>query len=131
MAAFFRYLCIAIVLPVMALPALKPSGSVPPGRLTFREYGADQGLSNLAVWQLVQDRQGFIWAGTEAGLFRYDGTRFEPFGMKEGLPSSDILAMYSNPEGTLWVGTRRGLARWKDHAFSAITPDQGLPTVPI
>ena len=134
MALFFRYLRFAIFMSaigVMALPAPMPADAVPPGRQTFRAYDADQGLSNLAVWQLVQDSQGFIWAGTEGGLFRYDGSRFEPFGAKEGLPSSDILAMYSDPEGTLWVGTRRGLARWNGHTFDSITPAQGLPMVPI
>ena len=134
MASFFRYLRFVLFVSafgVMALPASTPSDGVPPGRLTFRAYDADQGLSNLAVWQLVQDSQGFIWAGTEAGLFRYDGFRFEPFGVKEGLPSSDILAMYSDPTGILWVGTRRGLARWNGRSFDPLTSLQGLPMTPI
>ncbi len=132
MASFFHYLRLAIFISAsgtMVLPAPAPADAAPAGRLSFRAYAADQGLSNLAVWQLVQDSQGFIWAGTEAGLFRYDGSRFEPFGVKDGLPSSDTLAMYSDPSGSLWVGTRRGLARWNGHAFESIT--QGLPMVPI
>jgi diguanylate cyclase (GGDEF)-like protein len=135
MFSIFRHLRLAAFLAavwvVMALPAPIPADGVPSGRLTFRSYNADKGLSNLAVWQLVQDSQGFIWAGTEAGLFRYDGSRFEPYGVKEGLPSSDTLAMYSDHQGTLWVGTRRGLARWNGHTFDPITLAQGLPMVPI
>lgn len=129
-----RYLRIVIFLSAWAATPLARSTQqegVPPGRMTFRAYDAGQGLANLAVWQLAQDRRGFIWAGTEAGLFRYDGLRFQPFGVKEGLPSSDILAMHSDLEGTLWVGTRRGLARWNGLAFDPITPVQGLPMVAI
>ncbi|MBL0313802.1 MAG: diguanylate cyclase [Holophagaceae bacterium] len=134
MASFFRYLFFAAVMSacgLMALPTPISSNEMPPGRQTFRAYDADQGLSNLAVWHLAQDSRGFIWAGTEAGLFRYDGSRFEPFGVKDGLPSSDILAMYSDPDGTLWVGTRRGLARWNGQSFEAVASAQGLPMVPI
>ncbi|MBL0209418.1 MAG: diguanylate cyclase [Holophagaceae bacterium] len=115
----------------MVFPAAPPADGTPAGRLTFRAYNADQGLTNLAVWQLVQDSHGFVWAGTEAGLFRYDGARFESFGVKEGLPSSDTLAMFSDPQGILWVGTRRGLAKWNGQTFDPINPEQGLPMVPI
>lgn len=124
-----RFAILLLVFDAMAVTAPVPTEGVPPGRLSFRTYAAEQGLSNLAVWQLVQDSQGFIWAGTEAGLFRYDGARFEPFGVKDGLPSSDTLAMFSDPEGTLWVGTRRGMARWNGRFFEPIT--RGLPAVSI
>src|SRR5579871_2628598 len=37
---------------------------------SFRFYGAADGLQNLAVLSLAQDRAGYIWAGTEVGLYR-------------------------------------------------------------
>ncbi len=132
MATLIRYLRFVFFLSafgIMAFSSPMFPDEVSPGRQIFRSYDSEQGLSNLAVWHLVQDSQGFIWAGTEAGLFRYDGARFEPFGVDQGLPSSDTLAMYSDPNGTLWVGTRRGLARWNGRIFEPIT--HGLPTVPI
>lgn len=39
----------------------------------FRNFGVTEGLSNLAVRQIYQDRVGFIWVSTENGIFRYDG----------------------------------------------------------
>ena len=39
---------------------------------SFRFYGAAEGLQNLVVLSLAQDRAGYIWAGTEAGLYRYE-----------------------------------------------------------
>ena len=45
-------------------------------QFSFRHYGFVEGLQNLTVLSLAQDGAGYIWAGTEGGLYRYDGTRF-------------------------------------------------------
>jgi serine/threonine protein kinase len=50
----------------------------------FRNFGVTEGLSNLAVRQIYQDRVGFIWVSTENGIFRYDGERFQSFGPEQG-----------------------------------------------
>src|ERR1700719_2145280 len=49
-----------------------------------RYYGAEDGLTNAAVKVLLHDRTGFVWAGTENGVFRYDGQRFRRYGSAEG-----------------------------------------------
>jgi signal transduction histidine kinase/ligand-binding sensor domain-containing protein len=54
--------------------------SVPPG-LTAQErlvraFTDEHGLDAGPVWALAQDSTGFLWAGTEAGLFRFDGDEF-------------------------------------------------------
>lgn len=101
------------------------------GRYSFRYYGSESGLGNPAVWALAQDRQGFIWAGTEGGMCRFDGVRFTTYGLKEGLPSAQIEHLHVGPDGTLWVGTFKGLAFWADGRFQAVGPERGLPTLPI
>ena len=80
-------------------------------RYAFKYYGHDQGLTNLAIMCLLQDRMGFIWVGTHDGLFRYDGLHFAVFRKEEGLPSSRIESLHQTSDGTLWAGTAEGLAR--------------------
>jgi ligand-binding sensor domain-containing protein len=70
---------------------------------SFRYYGAEDGLTNAAVKVLLQDGTGFIWAGTENGLFRYDGQRFQRYGPVEGLPH-DVLSLGETPDGQLLAG---------------------------
>src|SRR5690242_8399765 len=79
-------------------------------RFSFKYYGQEQGLSNLATECLFQDRAGYLWVGTQNGLFRYDGADFTRFGEAEGLPSSSIEGIAETPDGTLWVATQAGLA---------------------
>jgi hypothetical protein len=51
----------------------------------------EQGLSNEAVWCISQDKDGYIWFGTSAGLDRYDGKEFKHFTTKNGLPENEVL----------------------------------------
>ncbi len=86
-------------------------------RYTFKCYGEEEGLQNLAVQVVLQDRAGFLWVGTQNGLYRYDGSRFVAFGKAEGLPDAHIESLHESIDGTLWVGTRFGLARRVRGAF--------------
>jgi len=108
-----------------------PGPSEPVGRFAFQSFAAEDGLRNQAVGALAQDRDGFIWVGTDNRVFRYDGERFEAFGEKEGLPSNFIQCLQVGPAGDLWVGTLLGLARWDRGRFRPVAPDQGLPAVAI
>jgi PAS domain S-box-containing protein len=110
----------------LACSAFQARGTAP-GRLPFRSYGAREGLSNLVVLRLVQDREGFLWAATEDGLFRLDGSRFDRFGNEEGLPSSVISALVVGDARDLWVGTLHGLARRAGATFVALASESGLP----
>ena len=89
-------------------------------RYNFHQYGLEQGLTNLVVLTMTQDRAGFLWAGTEDGLCRYGGNRFTCYGLADGLPSSYINDVYEAPNGVLWVGTRFGLARRDGYRFSPV-----------
>jgi hypothetical protein len=46
-------------------------------RFSFKYYGQEQGLSNLATEYLFQDRAGYLWAGTQNGLFRRTSQRLD------------------------------------------------------
>jgi ligand-binding sensor domain-containing protein len=86
----------------------------------FRVLGRESGLINLEIQCLYQDRTGFLWVGTENGLYRYEGGRFSHFGKEKGLPSAIVEAIHETADGTLWVATRDGLARFDGSAFEKI-----------
>ncbi|MBI2838224.1 MAG: diguanylate cyclase [Acidobacteria bacterium] len=91
--------------------------SFPPGQFLFRTYAGTEGLGNLAIGHLVQDSEGFIWAGTEDGLYRYDGSRFQRYDTRQGLPSDWITSLHVAPDRTLWVATTHGVARRSGRGF--------------
>ena len=96
---------------------------------SFKDYV--DGLGNLSVNCLLQDRSGFLWIGTESGLYQYDGSRFWRFGKKEGLTNEFVRALSLDRDGRLWVGTRDGLAfSTGQRSFSTVTYQQQNLRVP-
>src|SRR5579872_2895485 len=86
----------------------------------FRVFGRESGLTNLETTCLYQDRTGFLWVGTENGLYRYEGGRFTHFGRDQGLPSDIVESVSQTSDGTVWAATRDGLARFDGTGFSKI-----------
>ncbi len=99
----------------MALAAV----SAPAQFYRFQTFGADDGLRNLAILSMVQDRRGYLWVGSLNGVFRYDGDRFQRFGVAEGLPDASIVSLAVTPGGDLWAGTPRGLAVFRAGRFQS------------
>src|SRR5271165_3193746 len=96
-AILFRF----VILAVMLAPAL----AAPAQSFTFKEYGQEQGLGDLAVRGIDQDRRGFLWISTENGVFRYDGSRFVEYGRKQGLTNPFVANAHIDSRGLMWVGT--------------------------
>jgi signal transduction histidine kinase/ligand-binding sensor domain-containing protein len=85
------------------------AGSVRAERLPITRFDTEQGLASEWVRSAVEDRQGFIWFGTGAGLSRFDGQNFRSFGRERGLETTAIHDLLAQDDGTLLVGTSGGL----------------------
>src|SRR5271168_2110113 len=90
--------CVAVMLAC--------SGVAIAQQYSFRHYGTTEGLQNLVILSLAQDGAGYMWAGSEGGLYRYDGTRFRLMAAAEGLPCvTDVHALYVAADGALSANT--------------------------
>lgn len=87
-------------------------GLTQPIQYSFSRLDIINGLSNNQVNCFYKDRQGFLWAGTMAGLNRYDGYRFRIFthNLRDTSSLSDdfISRILEGPENKLWIETRNG-----------------------
>jgi len=92
-------------------------------------WEASSGLPQNSVQAMLQTRDGYVWLGTEEGLVRFDGERFEVFNRTNTpeLPGQDVKALFEAPDGSLWIGMIGGLARLKDRHFTAYSLADGLP----
>ncbi len=72
----------------------------------------EDGLSQLSIMALHQDRLGFMWIGTEDGLNRYDGQEFRVYEHRPddqtSLSQNWVWAIDEGDDGVLWVGTNQG-----------------------
>ena len=79
---------------------------------TFKTLDARDGLTSSQVNCILKDSRGFMWFGTPAGLYRYDGYTFRHFqcDSQDGnsLPDSYIETIQEELGGRLWVKTAAG-----------------------
>ncbi|HMB42386.1 MAG TPA: diguanylate cyclase, partial [Luteimonas sp.] len=73
---------------------------------------------------------GYIYVGTEDGLYRYDGERFVHMGVADGLPSESITLLHGTSRGELWVATEKGLIAWPE-AKGPSAARMLLPATPV
>ncbi len=81
-------------------------------RLTFEHLSIENGLSQIAVNAILQDSKGFLWFGTEDGLNRYDGYKFEIFkpepNNKNAIYDNFIWDLFEDSDNNIWIGTNSG-----------------------
>ena len=75
----------------------------------FERIDATRGLAQNTVTALAQDAQGFVWVGTQGGLHRYDGQRYQLFRHDPrdpaSMPESYVTALAVEGAQALWIGT--------------------------
>ncbi len=69
--------------------------------LSFRSIDKARGLPTNTIYDLLQDHHGFIWLGTDKGLFRYDGITFKPYA-STGQNDKSISNLMEDASGRIW-----------------------------
>ncbi|MCB0316718.1 MAG: hypothetical protein KDH84_26265, partial [Calditrichaeota bacterium] len=79
----------------------------------------NEGVSQNTVFCIFQDRRGFMWFGTEDGLYRFDGYRFTGFTHDwrdpQSISHNMISTIFEDRQGQLWIGTNGGGLNRFDH----------------
>lgn len=74
---------------------------------SYSHYGITDGLASSTVYCITQDKDGFMWAGTETGVSRFDGTHFKNFTTKDGLPDLEVIQIFGDSKGRVWMAPFR------------------------
>src|SRR4030095_103803 len=74
--------------------------------LTVTTWNENDGLSASRLTAIEQDQDGYLWIGTDVGVMRFDGVRFQPLNKlgETRLPDSPVTTLLSASDRSLWVG---------------------------
>ena len=75
----------------------------------IQKLSTKDGLSQNAVYDIIQDRAGFIWLATQNGLSRYDGYDFKTYNHNPfdslSISGDELLKLFEDSRGRIWIGT--------------------------
>ncbi|MGB2668572.1 MAG: two-component regulator propeller domain-containing protein, partial [Candidatus Acidiferrum sp.] len=89
-------------------------------RFAVQRLSDQFGLGAVTVTAMGQDRVGFLWIGTQTGLYRYDGAHAQKMTEVEALIGHYVVDMLIAPDGTPWFAGNRGIACYKDGRFESL-----------
>ncbi|KPL20508.1 MAG: hypothetical protein AMS23_10850, partial [Bacteroides sp. SM1_62] len=81
---------------------------------SFRKFNVEEGICDRFIYTMNQDRFGYLWLGTGAGLCRFDGFGFRSDVITDSIPAGFIRSSYRDKEGNLWFGHDDGSVSFFD-----------------
>lgn len=75
-------------------------------------YNSENGLPHDLCYQIIQDKQGYIWLGTDNGLVKFNGNRIVNYTQNQGLESSFVIGVSESASNT-----KKLIATWGAGAY--------------
>jgi len=85
----------------------------------FINYSTESGLAQSQIRCIAQDKNGYLWLGTLAGLTKYDGKKFLNYSLKNGLIDNQIFSLTIDRRIGLWIGTFGGINYFDGEKFKS------------
>jgi signal transduction histidine kinase/streptogramin lyase len=100
---------------VLVFSILSSAGTVPSlwaQQFSLRQYTVVDGLPQSQVNVIIEDKQGYLWIGTNGGLARFDGREFKVYNTLDGLQSNFIYSLMMDQHQNLWIIHPRGVTKF-------------------
>jgi signal transduction histidine kinase/ligand-binding sensor domain-containing protein len=87
------------------------------GKGHWKNYTGIDGLIGVGIEEILEDRDGYLWFGTNRGVSRFDGRDFRNFMPEDGLVSNTTRAIFQDDSGQFWIGSGHpGGTGWLDRS---------------
>ena len=130
-----RHFLLAAATWLLSPGARAAAESVPIADYVITMWNAKDGLPSDVVFSVTQDREGYLWLGTNGGLVRFDGVRFVTLEAVGGtpLPKSPVRTVYAGRDGSVWVGFSEtgGISRLLEGTVRTYGEPDGFPRAQV
>src|SRR5688572_28936155 len=94
----------AVVILLMILFAITAKTQTP----YFQHYFLLKKNEPVQINTIFQDRDGFVWFGTNKGLFQYNGKKYRRLTIADSLADDQVTAIAQDSTGRIWTGHGNG-----------------------
>ncbi len=71
-------------------------------QFNYKNITTNEGLASSEVFNILQDKQGYIWFATNHGVTYYNGKEFTAYSFADGLADNTILRICEDSKGRIW-----------------------------
>ena len=98
----------------------------------IRHFKISESSVPIKIVTLFKNNQGYIYAGTSKGLYKFDGIKFTIVPFQNPVANPAITSIFQDNQNQLWVGLQTGdIAKLADNKLKFFTPEEGTPKKPI
>ncbi len=91
-----------------------------------RKYKISEGSDPPKILKLYKNKQGYIYAGTSKGLYKFDGIKFSFIPFQNPVTNPAITSIFQDNTDQLWVGMQTGeIARLINNSLKLFDPEEG------
>lgn len=93
----------------------------------FKHYSIEDGLAQSQVLSIHQDRNSYMWYGTNGGgVSKFDGNKFKTYTEADGLVNNVVFSIIEDKKGKIYFGTNKGLSIYDGEKFTNYSTNAGL-----
>jgi len=129
MRSIFIYFFCSIIFSLIVNPT-KLAGLSTQKQITqysIQRWDMESGLPGNSIYAIQQTRDGFLWIGTQNGLVRYNGVKFNIFTRDKNptFKSNVIRSLFEDRDNNLWIGASSGgLIRYRKGKFTSFSDNR-------
>ena len=87
-------------------------------QFSFINITTDDGLPSSEVYDILQDKKGYMWFATDHGVARYNGKEFFTYTTANGLLDNTVFRMCEDSKGRIWfVSQSNEVCYWESNAI--------------
>lgn len=98
----------------------------------IRHFKISESSVPVKILTLFKNNQGYIYAGTSKGLYKFDGIKFTIVPFQNPVADPAITSIFQDKQNQLWVGLQTGdIAKLVNNHLKFFIPEEGTPKKPI
>lgn len=94
----------------------------------YKQFSLGEAGINTKIFSLHKTKQGYLYAGSSDGFYRFDGEFFKKIMAARDSVTDTVTAIYQDSKGVIWAGFQNGNIGLMDkNRLTYIQPEEGTP----